>query len=267
MSDAGASLTAGNLPKSSDCQAVDRFWLTPAEALINPPPPPPCECGSPSECTGNPGSGTWTCIFCQCLLLNSPLVLHLPDYLMTGSNPRWWGDSFCGLGAPTVCLDWWGDGQVSCNSWPKPGSGVAFVVVLSADDSLALSGGVAVPAEPWRHFFGNVTMGPDGDFPFEHGFDALSAHCGVDPGERGLIDFAECQQLLHVWHDWSGDGYLDPGEVLELTDLDIETLSGIRLTDKRDSCGNLFPFESHATCNGRDGRCGVWLDVFFEPRY
>lgn len=107
-------------------------------------------------------------------------------------------------------------------------------------------------------------MGPDGDFPFEHGFAALEAHC--KDHRRSFIDFSECERSLHVWEDRSGDGYIDPGEILELADLDIEILRGIRLTDKRDSCGNVFPFESHAICNGGDGRCGIWLDVFFEPR-
>ena len=210
--------------------------------------------------------GTWTCLFCQCLLLNSPLALYLPDYFTTGESESWWEDSFCGPDAPTVCLDWKGSGQVSCNTWTKPGSEVAFVVALSADDLLALSSDVSVRVEPWRHLFGNVTMGPGGDFPFEHGFAALAAYCQSDLLRRSFIDFSECEQALHVWEDRSGDGDIDPGEVLELADLDIDDLGDIQETRKRDSCGNRFPFESHATCAGQPGRCGVWLDVFFEPR-
>lgn len=258
---------SGLVPKREDCKAVDRFWLTPSETTVTPPPPPCNFCSFASDCDGLPGTGTgiWTCRNGCCILLNSPLVLHLPDYLSSGSDPTWWEESFCGPDAPIVCLDWKGDGEVTCNTWTKPGSGVAFVVALSPGDLQNLTDGFSVRVEPWRHLFGNVTMGTAGDFPFAHGFSALSAHCGLNPGERGFIDFSECAQSLHVWEDRSGEGDIDPGEALELADLDIETLGGIQKTDKRDACGNLFPFESKATCNGRDGRCGFWLDVFFEP--
>ena len=267
MYEPGGSAVVGNIPKSSDCKAVDLFWLTPAEApLVTPFPPPTCECSFSSDCYGLPGTGTgiWICQFCQCLLLDSPLVLYLPDYFSTGGSQSWWKHSFCGPEAPTVCLDWRGDGNVTCNSWPEPDGEVAFVVALSEDDLLALSGGFSVRATPWRHFFGNVTMAPDGDFPFEHGFSALAAHC--DQEGAADLDLSACEPSLHVWEDRSGDGDIDPDEIRELGDLNIESLGGLRETGKQDSCGNRFPFESHATCSGHPGRCGTWLDVFFEPR-
>ena len=258
----------GLKPIAADCTAVDLWWLTPEEVPVTTQPPPICECSFASDCVNlyPTGQGTWSCVGCQCLLLNSPLVLYLPDYFTTGESESWWEDSFCGLEAPTVCLDWKGNGQVSCNTWTKPESEVAFVVTLSAGDLQVISGGLSVRVEPWRHLFGNVTIGPGGGFPFEHGFAALAAYCQTDLLRRSSIDFSECEQVLHVWEDRSGDGNIDPHEIFKLADLDIDDLGDIQETRKRDSCGNQFPFESHATCAGKPGRCGVWLDVFFEPR-
>jgi hypothetical protein len=132
-------------------------------------------------------------------------------------------------------------------------------------DMLSLADGVPVFAEPWRHFFGNVTMGPGGDFPFSHGFDALAARCNLDP-DASRLDLTECAPSLYAWADRSGDGVISADELLEFSDLGIETLGDVRTTDKTDKCGNAFAFESHVTCAGRPGRCGTWLDVFFEPR-
>ncbi len=193
-------------------------------------------------------------------------MLHLPDYSSAGGgNQSWWKEGFCTPEAPTVCLDWFGDGTVTCTGWTEPESEIAFVVALSNDDMLSLSDGLYVPAEPWRHFFGNVTMGPEGNLPFSHGFEALAAHCGLDPKATTEIDFTECGSSLYVWSD-NGDGDIDPHELLELGDLGVESLGDLRETGKRDACGNTFPVESHATCSARPGRCGTWLDVFLEPR-
>lgn len=250
----------------------DGPWGAITRCYVDPPPPPPpptCECYWDSDCDYLPPPewGTWECRFCNCLLMNSPLVLHLPDYFSSGGgNQSWWKKGFCTPEAPTVCLDWSGDGNVTCTGWTAPESEIAFVVALSDDDMLSLSNGLYVPAQPWRHFFGNVTMGPEGSFPFAHGFEALAAHCGLDPEGTSDIDLAECGSSLHVWGDGNGDGHIDPGELLEFQDLGVESLGDLRTTGKKDACGNTFPAESHATCADHPGKCGTWLDVFFEPR-
>ncbi len=199
-------------------------------------------------------------------------MLHLPDYFSTnGGYQNWWREGFCGPEVPTVCLDWKGDDNVTCTGWTAPESDVAFVVALSDADMFSLADGLYVPAQPWRHFFGNVTMGPEGDFPYAHGFEALADFCGL--GEATLkIDFTdemalgECGSFLHVWSDRSGDGVITPDELLEFKDLRIESLGDVRETEKKDKCGNTFPAESFVTCADRPGKCGLWLDVFFEPR-
>jgi hypothetical protein len=257
----------------SECDKADATNRTPTEQHPPiPPPGPSCECGSPSDCIsvyGLPGFGTWECQFCQCILANSPLVLYLPDYLSPGhGNQSWWKRGFCGPQAPTVCLDWLGDGHFTCTAWTEPGSEIAFLVALSDDDVLLLSDGISVRAEPWRHFFGNVTMGPEGDFPFVHGFAALAEYCGQNPDANSGIDLTRCGQSLHVWDDRSGDGSIDPDEFLDFQDLGVESLGDVRATDKMDKCGSTFPVESHAICSSHpgNGKCGTWLDVFFEPR-
>lgn len=226
------------------------------------------ECSNPFDCFllyGDPGFGTWECWFNQCILTNSPLVLHLPDYYSAGGGHQsWWKMGFCGAETPTVCLDWAGDGNVSCTAWLEPGSEVAFVVALSDADMLGLLGGASVLADPSRHFFGNVTMGPQGDHPYEHGFAALAAHCGQDPDADSEIDLTECGATLFAWDDRNGDGSIDIGELLDFQDLGITALGDVRTTGKKDKCGNTFRFESKATCS--QGRCGTVLDVFFQPR-
>lgn len=230
---------------------------------------PPCQCFADWMCDflPDPGFGTYRCMGCYCLLSDSPLVLHLPDYFSSeqGGGQNWWREGFCGPEEAIVCLDWRGDGNVTCNAWTDAESEVAFVVTLSDDDTLLLASGVSVRAEPWRHFFGNVTKGPEGDFPFAHGFEALAAHCGQETDSE--IDLTECGSSLYVWADYSGDGNLDPAELLEFEDLGVESLGGVRKTGKKDKCGNTFPAESHAKCSGQPGKCGTWLDVFFESRW
>jgi hypothetical protein len=253
--------------KASECQKARDTNVTPSEQAP-PPPPQSCECSFPSDC-GPIEWGTWTCTFCQCLPQNSPLVVHLPDYFSSGDgNQSWWKRGFCGPEAPTVCLDWLGNGHVTCTAWTEPGSEIAFVVALSKDDEFRLQSGVSVHVEPWRHFFGNVTMGPAGDFFFVHGFAALAAHCGQASDATSQIDLTECGASLQVWEDRSGDGDIDSAELLDFQDLGIVSLGNVRKTGKKDRCGNTFPAESHATCSSHpgDGTCGTWLDVFFEQR-
>lgn len=263
-------------------------WDRNNRTTCNPPPPPiTCVCSNPQDCEDRygppPEGGRWDCIGnCICRPNLSPLVLHLPDYYLAGGgNQSWWRKGFCTPETPTICLDWAGNGNVACTEWTAPETDIAFVVALSHDDRIRLFEGSSVDAQPWRHFFGNVTMGPEGDFPYEHGFEALAAHCGMDPKSTTKIDFtapsrakpgirektipiAECGQSLHVWADRSRDGIISFDELLEFQDLGIESLSDVRETGKEDKCGNTFPFESHATCS--DGKCGMWLDVFFVPR-
>lgn len=227
-----------------------------------------CECFSSWDCELKygppPEGGTWDCN-CFCLPNLSPLVLHLPDYFSTGGgNQNWWKKGFCGPEAPTVCLDWSGDGNVTCTAWLEPGSEIAFGVALSDNDMLHLLEGAPVRAEPSRHFFGNVTMGPQGDHPFENGFAALAAYCGQDPVANSEIDLTECGASLYVWDDRNGDGKIDIEELLDFQDLGITSLGDVRKTGKRDRCGNTFRFESNATCS--HGTCGKLLDVFFQPR-
>lgn len=233
------------------------------------PPPSFCDCNRDSDCDYLPPPewGTWECIGCTCVLTNSPLVLHLPDYLPADKKDRgnWWKQGFCGDDAPTVCLDWRGDGSISCTAWTAPDSDVAFVVSLSADDLLRLVHGASIATEPWRHFFGNVTQSADGKFPFAHGFQALASHCEQDPQAEAKIDLTQCGSSLHVWADRNSDGRIAAEEILEFQDLGIEALGTVRQTGKADKCGNTFPAESHATCFD-SGTCGTWLDVFFESR-
>ena len=211
--------------------------------------------------------GTWWCDGCSCLWTNSPLVLHLGDYLGESGAQNWWREGFCGPDGKTVCLDWRGDGKISCTAWTSPETDVAFVIKLNSVDTSQLAAGVPVRAQPWRHFFGNVTKGPDGEFPFAHGFEALATHCGQSSGDNFEINLSECGSSLHAWADRSGDGYIDPEELIEFQTLGIEALGDVRRTGKKDQCGNTFPAESHARCSNRPGRCGTWLDVFFESRY
>jgi len=97
-----------------------------------------CECFTDAMCSFLPAPewGTWECRSCRCLLTNSPLVLHLPDYYSSteGEGQSWWREGFCGPEGPTICLDWRGDGDVTCTAWTAPGSEVAFVVSLSEGD-------------------------------------------------------------------------------------------------------------------------------------
>ena len=232
---------------------------------------PICECFDDLDCNflPTPEWGTWECLACWCILTNSPLVLYLPDYFSTerGGGREWWREDLCGPEEPTICLDWSGDGNLTCTAWIAPESEIAFVVTLSDDDTLLLAAGLSVRAEPWRQFFGNVTKGPEGDFPFAHGFEALAAHCGQNLETSSEIDLIECGLSLHVWADRSGDGNLDPDELLEFQDLGVESLGDVRKTGKTDKCGNTLPAESHATCSDHPGTCGTWLDVFFESRW
>jgi len=209
----------------------------------------------------------WECILSRCSPMNSPLVIYLPDYLpIEGHGQSWWTEGFCGPEAPTVCLDWRDQGSLTCTEWTIPKSEVAFVVTLNDVDMLLLAAGQSVRAEPWRHFFGNVTKGPAGDFPFGHGFEALAAYCGHDPDDTVEIDLTECGASLYAWADRSGDGRLDLDELVAFQELGISSLGNVRSTDKQDKCGNTFPVESHALCADRPGKCGTWLDVFFDSR-
>jgi hypothetical protein len=157
-----------------------------------------------------------------------------------------------------------GDGNIACTAWTEPGSEIAILVAMSAEDSLHLLSGTPLRAEPSRHFFGNVTRGPEGDRPFAHGFEALAAYCGQDSETGSEIDLTECGASLYAWNDRNIDGNIDIAELLTLQDLGVESLGDLRKTGKKDTCGNTFPFESHAICS--HGKCGTWLDVFFESR-
>lgn len=232
-------------------------------------PSPGCECSIDQDCDHRPPPewGTWQCVGCRCIVTDSPLVLYLPDYLpMKGESESWWKNGFCGPEAPTVCLDWRHEGNLTCTAWTVADSDVAFVVTLNADDILLLAAGQSVRAEPWRHLFGNVTKGPAGDFPFAHGFEALAAFCGDDPAATLRIDLTQCGASLYAWADHSGDGRLAIDELIPFQELGISSLGDVRSTDKQDKCGNTFPAESHAFCADRPGKCGTWLDVFFESR-
>ncbi len=230
-----------------------------------------CQCFTNENCDflPSPEWGTWECLGCRCVLTNSPLVLHLPDYyssMESGRKQNWWKDGFCGSEGSTICLDWRGDGTVTCTAWTDPNSGVSFLVNLSASDVSDVAIGLPVRAEPSRHFFGNVTRSPDGENPFANGYEALAEYCGQDPVSNN-IDFTECGTLLHVWTDLSTDGYIDPGELTPFGDLGIVSLGKVQRTGKRDRCGNTFSAEAHAICFDRPGTCGTWIDAFCVSRY
>lgn len=232
---------------------------------------PSCSCYTASDCEVTKGpppeGGTWSCVsHCYCMPSQSPLVLHLPDYFpSSGGSQSWWRQGFCSQESPTVCLDWRGNDELTCTSWTAPGSDIAFVISLSHDDMLRLiEGDLPLSAEPYRHFYGNVTKGPLGDFPYAHGFEALAEYCGQD--SDGEIDLTGCGSSLYAWADLDADGVIALGELVELQDLGIESLGSSRVTGKQDQCGNTFSPEVHATCAGNPGRCGTWLDIFFAVR-
>ena len=254
----GKTLFLGTMNCSGSCNAL-------CDELIG-----PCQCSTPGDCEllyGPPSEGgSWDCVAgCTCRPNFSPIVLHLPDYLSNGNGGQnWWKRGFCGAEAPTVCLDWAGDGGAACTAWIEPGSDIAILVAMSAEDSLHLLNGNSLRAEPPRHFFGNVTLGPEGDRPFAHGFAALATHCEQD-AEVGIeIDLTDCGASLYAWNDRNADGNIDIAELVTLQDLGIKSLGDLRKTGKKDTCGNTFPFESHAICS--NGKCGTWLDIFFESR-
>jgi hypothetical protein len=194
------------------------------------------------------------------------LVLHLPDYIPTAEvGPEsWWKKGFCGSETPTVCLDWIGDSNVSCTAWFEPGSENALIITMNADEMFRVAQWDSVRAQPWRHFFGNVTEGPEGDHPYKHGFAALAAYCGQDPTTHAEIDLTKCGESLFAWVDRDFDGEIEIEELLDFPALGIKSLGHLRRTGLRDNCGNKFPFESDAIC--ANGKCGTVLDVFFQPR-
>jgi len=259
--------------KSAECRKAAKTNSTPAEREPDPPPPddpPPCECFADDICEllyGPMLFGRWSCRNCMCIVIDSPLVLHLPDYFtLAGGETEWWKQGFCSSTSPKVCLDWKGNGESTCTGWTERETDIAFVVTLDSADLAQLWNGQEVKAQPWRQFFGNVTRGPNGDFPYDHGFEALAVHCGLDPSSTAKIDFASCQGTLHAWNDRDANGAIALGELVPFENLGIVSLSDVQRTDKTDKCGNTFPAESQASCVGLPGKCGTWLDVFFEPR-
>jgi hypothetical protein len=190
----------------------------------------------------------------------SPLVLYLPDYdSSTHESQNWW-QNVCAPSAQTVCLDWWGDGNITCTRWTKPDNkDIGFIAALSEEDWAILELGI-LPAAPSLHLFGNVTRGPAGGFPFQHGFEALASFCGQSDASE--IDLTSCSERLVVWVD-NGDGAIAADELQQFDELGIESLGQVREVGKQDECGNLDLFDSHAKCIGHPGRCGTWIDIFF----
>ncbi len=253
--------------KSAECKRAREINKTVSENGGGGQEPPQCQCFSAVHCGLSPPFATWECRNCQCLLTNSPLVLYLPDYYTpTGAAQDWWKRGFCSSETPTVCLDWKGDGQTTCTAWTEPGTKIVFVTKLSPGDYRAIQSGKEVEVEPWRHLFGNVTQGPLGEFPYAHGFEALAAHCGMPIDGLSEVKFQNCGATLQVWADRDADGRIELKELVPFSELRIEALSNVRETDKADRCGNTFPAESDASCLELPGKCGIWLDVFFESR-
>lgn len=273
--------------KSAECSKVRDTNTTPSE--LNPPPTP--WCFSKFNCTGSrPYCVNGNCVECiysyQCngtylttpalkfegaefvcsnyvCVLASPLVIYLPDYRLPIGKPQSWWRSVCDPDAPTVCLDWWGDGSITCTGWTAPDNeDVGFIAALSEEYLASLASG-PLPVEPSLHLFGNVTRGPDGGFPFLNGFDALASFCG-QPG-ASEIDLSSCGKDLVVWVD-DGDGAIAADELQPFDALGVGSLGQVRQVGKRDSCGNLDLFESHAKCVGHPGRCGTWIDIYFAAR-
>jgi|GEM_PF-4194492 hypothetical protein len=281
---------------TADCAAAKE-----ANSPPPPPPPPAPQCFTDSNCTGTtpycvggvcvecrvdfdcytggfvtfggdalttgslPGQkfegAQFTCIAGYCVAV-SPLVVHLPDYTSpTGAAQNWWRD-LCAPEASPVCLDWMGNGNITCTGWTAPDNeAIGFVAALSEADLTSLAAG-PIPVQPSLHLFGNVTRGPLGDFPFPHGFDALASFCG-QPG-TAEIDLTACGERLFVWVD-NGDGAIAAHEVQRFDTLGVASLGRVRQVGKQDQCGNRALYESHATCVDRPGRCGTWIDIFFAP--
>ncbi len=192
----------------------------------------------------------------------SPLVIYLPDYTSTLRSPQSWWRDLCDADAPPVCLDWRGDGNITCTGWTAPDNeDIGFITALGEEELASLASG-PLTVEPSRHLFGNVTRGLLGDFPYQHGFDALAAYCGQSGVSE--IDLSSCGERLFVWVD-DGDGAIAAGELRPFGALGIQSLGQVRKVGKGDKCGNRDLFESHAKCLGRPGQCGTWVDIFFAP--
>jgi hypothetical protein len=200
----------------------------------------------------------FACINYVCQAI-SPLIVYLPDYNSPGGGPQNWWQNVCEPDVPPVCLDWWGDGNITCTSWTKPDNeDIGFIAALSEEELASLASG-SLPVEPSLHLFGNITRGPHGDFPFLHGFDALASFCGQSDASE--IDLSSCCEQLVVWVD-NGDGAIAADELQQFDELGIESLGQVREVGKQDECGNVDLFESHAKCVDHPGRCGTWIDIF-----
>lgn len=280
----------GVKPAVADCSAVDNFWRTPTEPI--PAPLPECFTEPDPNCTGSrphcvypncveciwdwhcnsgitiPGSlplkfegALYACQNYVCVTI-SPLLLYLPDYDPSAHKPQNWWQNVCDPGAPPVCLDWWGNGTVTCTLWTSPDNqAIGFVATLSEEELAGLASN-PLPVEPSLHLFGNITRGPDGDFPHQNGFEALASFCGQAGASE--IDLSSCGDRLVVWID-DGDAAIAAHELRQFDELHIQSLGQVRAVGKRDQCGNSDLFESHAKCFDRPGRCGTWIDIFFAP--
>ena len=282
--------------KSADCAAAQE-----ANSPPPPPPPPTPQCFTDSNCTGSrPYCVGGTCVECRnsfdcysggfltfggdaltthslpgqkfegaefacsggfCVAV-SPLVIHLPDYDSSSSASQNWWRNLCDLDGPTVCLDWMGNGQITCTGWTATDNeDIGFIATLSGEDLTSLASG-PIPVQPSVHLFGNVTRGLTGGFPYQHGFEALAAYCGQAGASE--IDLTSCGEQLFVWVD-NGDGAIAADELRQFDALGIESLGDVRQVGKRDRCGNRGLYESHAKCVDQPGRCGTWIDIFFKP--
>jgi hypothetical protein len=215
-----------------------------------PPPPPTCDPDAPPEIRfGNKDGGAGTCA--------SPIIIDL-----TGNGFQ------LTSAANGVMFDIAGTGTPIRLGWTQPGSGNAFLA-LPGPDGLVHNG---------KELFGNFTSQPASAHP--NGFLALAEYDKPENGGNGdgVIDELDAVfSKLVLWIDDDHDGISQPGELHELSEFGIHSLSMSYFESRKtDEFGNEFRYKARVNPrkedrNNRDetvaGEVNRWAyDVFFVTK-
>lgn len=140
------------------------------------------------------------------------------------------------------------DGVREQTAWTAPGSGVGFLVVDRDNDGLITSG---------RELFGNKTAPR-----VPNGFEMLGT---MDLDGNDVLDHQDSTWArLALWVDADHDGITDEGELMPISETDIEGISTVyHRTDRKDKDGNLYRYRSVAW---RDGHAVPTWDVFLRSQ-